>query len=93
MFALGGCVTAIATTGTTVDVLEGNSASYPAFLNAASTCGFSAFREVGDGSGGTHYLVTFSFENKRPFTMNPASRCIINWVKGNAQTGLILSGH
>lgn len=91
-FALGGCVTASSTTATTEEVLEGNPASYPAFLDAARVCGFSAYRQVGDGSGGTHYLVTFAHENKRPYTMEPASLCVINWVQKNPQTGLVLDG-
>lgn len=93
IFVLTGCAAAPRTTGTTVEILEGNPASYPVFLNAARACGFSAYRQVGDGNGGTHYLVTFSFENKHPYTMDPPSLCVIKWVEGNAQTGLVLSGH
>lgn len=91
--ALGGCVTTSGAMATTEEVLEGNPAGYPAFLDAARACAFSAYRQVGDGSGGTHYLVTFPYENKRPYTMEPASLCVINWVQKNPQTGLVLSGH
>lgn len=83
-------LTACATTRssrTIQEVLEGNSASYPAFLAAAQRCGFSAFEQKSDGMGGTHYLLSF------PYRMDAPSLCVVRWVEQNPQAGLVLSGH
>jgi hypothetical protein len=86
LFGLAACSTT-PEPSTIVYVLEGNVASYPAFLAKARECDFSAFKFFPDGWPGPHYLVTF------PYPLDGPSKCIAQWVEANPQTGLRLSAH
>ncbi|MDQ8027530.1 MAG: hypothetical protein REJ23_02300 [Brevundimonas sp.] len=84
---LVGCASVGSRAAGTMEAIEGNPTSYPAFEAAARECGFTALRKVGNGQGGSHYLVSFS----SPFA--PADTCLIRWLEQRPELGLYRSGH
>lgn len=90
ILALSGCASATTLSGPVELIVEGNAASYPAFLEAAEACDLTTFEEVSDGAGGTHvhlYLAAPAYPLSAP------ARCALQWIDEHPELGLVVSGH
>lgn len=69
------------------EAIDGDPAAYPALEAAARACSFQGLRKVTDGSGGSHFLITYA----RPLSVE--TLCLFDWLDSEAGRRLYRSGH